>query len=53
MEHSLNQILSLFTKLQNGEIILPLPKPLPRTTEPLPYMIISDAAIGIENKILS
>ncbi|XP_022818170.1 protein ALP1-like [Spodoptera litura] len=43
---------SLFTKLHNGEIILPPPKPLPHTTEPLPYMIIGDAAFGISNKIL-
>ncbi|CAH1983678.1 unnamed protein product [Acanthoscelides obtectus] len=43
---------SLFTKLQNGEIILPPPKPLPHTTEPLPYMIIGDAAFDIIGGVL-
>lgn len=43
---------SLFMKLQNGEIILPPPKALPHTTEPIPYMIIGGAAFGISNTIL-
>lgn len=43
---------TLFTKINNGEIMLPPPKPLPYTTEPLPYMIIGDFAFGISNKVL-
>ncbi|XP_008182845.1 uncharacterized protein LOC103309362 [Acyrthosiphon pisum] len=43
---------TLFTKINNGDITLPPPKPLPNTTEPLPYMIIGDSAFGISNKVL-
>ncbi|KAL4100811.1 hypothetical protein QTP88_020840 [Uroleucon formosanum] len=43
---------TLFTKINNGEIMLPPPKPLPNTTEPLPYIIIGDSAFGISNKVL-
>ncbi|KAF0717649.1 protein ALP1-like [Aphis craccivora] len=43
---------TLFTKINNEDIMLPPPKPLPNTTEPLPYMIIGDSAFGISNKVL-
>lgn len=43
---------TLYNQLHSGEIILPQPKPLPNTTEPLPYMVIGDAAFGISNKVL-
>lgn len=43
---------SLFRQLNNGEILLPTSKPLPNTTEPLPYVIVGDAAFGISQKVL-
>lgn len=43
---------ALFTKINNEELMLPPPKSLPNTTEPLPYMIIGDSAFGILNKVL-
>jgi len=43
---------TLLTKINNGDIMLPPPKPLSNTTEPLPYMIIGDSAFGISNKVL-
>lgn len=32
--------------------MLPPPKPLPNTSEPLPFVIIGDSAFGISNKVL-
>ncbi|CAK1593449.1 unnamed protein product [Parnassius mnemosyne] len=43
---------SLYTKLHNGELNLPSAKPLPNTTEPMPYVLIGDGAFGISNKVL-
>jgi len=43
---------TLFKKINNGDIMLPSPKPLSNATEPLPYMIIGDSAFGISNKVL-
>lgn len=43
---------NLFQKLQNEEMCFPPPKPLPHTTEPLPYVIVGDAAFGISKQVL-
>lgn len=43
---------NLFLKLQNEEMCFSLPKPLPNTTKPLPYVIVGDAAFGISKHVL-
>lgn len=43
---------ALFRKLENNDLNIPGPKPLPGANDPVPYVIVADGAFGISQKIM-
>lgn len=43
---------TLFRNLENNDLNVPEPKPLPGTNIPVPYVIVADGAFGISQKVM-